>query len=213
MGVVEDQPGTDGETALGEEVVVELTQSCFDVGVAERGAEPIDLESFRRGHISKNELIRRVKGVSARPQGENYRPAKYDAPPPPEPKTDIASEYVGITDPAKGGEEILRWLREDPVRRAYAVEILKEARAALAGGEEKGTLPRDRAPAGTSASEIIRRCRPDPVDFDMDIAWCGRWLALSAFHLVPNVDVRRQALDMVADAVDRPSFGGSTLAA
>lgn len=172
-------------------------------------ADPGDLLSFREGQISKNELIRRVRGISKRPEPGSTPPKNESRRAEPEvhPKT----ENHGITDPSRGCDEILCWISEDPVRNAYAAEILDEACAALVGAEERGRLPRDRAPAGMPVSEIIRRCRPDPQQFDMEVAWFGRWLALSAFHIIPSNAIRRDALNMamerLAKTTDVRSFG------
>jgi hypothetical protein len=177
-------------------------------------ADPIDLQLFRSGRISKNEVIRRVRGISVRREPEPFVIARHGSPCP-VPQA-VVVHHPRISVAAAGSEAILSWLRQDCVRHAYASEILEEAHAALIAAEEKGILPGNCAPSSMSAEEIIRRCRPNPADFDMDVAWLGDWLAIWAFYLIPSASIRREAFNMakqVAEKADRRSFDGSTLAA
>lgn len=174
-------------------------------------ADPVDLEAFRLGRISRNELIRRVNGTSARQESKSSGVSDCGISRSFRQSIEIAC-YPRISDAAEGSEAILSWLHEDGVRDAYASEILEEAYAALVGAEEKGTLPRDRAPSRLSAEEIIRACRPNPANFEMEVAWLAHWLSLWVFHLIPSAAVRRDALGMaieqVAEEIAPRSFGG-----
>lgn len=194
-------------TALG------LSESTVRLTLLVLEANPADQSLLLQGLISRNELIRRVKGTSSPSPINLISVTSRESAKDPEPEP-VRAHYAGITNPIKGCKEILDWMRNIPLHGVYAIQTLKEARMELEKAEAAGSLPRDRAPEGMTAQEIARRCEPNREDFPSDVAWYARWLALSGFHIIPNNDVRghafRMAIKWVSGASDRSTFGKSS---
>ncbi len=49
--------------------------------------------------------------------------------------------------------------------------------------------------------EVIRRCRPDPKNFEFDVACNAWWTYLWVFYLILDPDVCRDALKMALDRI------------
>jgi len=159
-------------------------------------ADPADQDLFRRGEISRNELVRRLKGglpsqniIGETPQQEN--------------RSDDSANV-----PERGSVNVSRlvldWLREHPARSLNARYILREANRELTEAAEANKLPRDRAPIDMPVDEIIRRSRPTPERFEFNVAWYARWTALWAFYLTPDPNLCGNAL---TDALDKVLTG------
>jgi len=186
-------------TALGvSESTIRLTLLLLEAGFDDQAL-------FLESRISRNELLRRVKGISPASEAEPASSPIEKEVSKAEHNEEPVPWYTGITDSAEACEEILEWFRRVPLRGFHIVQTLKEARTLLDRAEAADDLPRDRAPAGMSSTEIARCCQPNREDFPSDVAWYARWLALSAFHIIPNDDVRRDALDITDKRISEVS--------
>ncbi len=156
-------------------------------------ADPADQDRFRRGEITRNELLRRLRA------GAPSRNIPQQAPEEKTRKND--SPNVWKHGSASVCKLILGWLREDPARSFNARHILEQARREVTKAAERNKLPRDRAPIDMPAEEIIRRCRPDPDLFDLDVNWYAAWTGLWVFYLIPDPDLCRNALNEALNRV------------
>lgn len=94
-------------------------------------------------------------------------------------------------------EEIVNWLAS-VFAPGYAEQMIDEARSLLAEAEANGKLPKDKAPAGMSFSEIMSRCEPAPLTSDEvhPLTREAFWLALGCCYAFPDGEVRGRALNL-----------------
>ncbi len=114
-------------------------------------------------------------------------------------KKEQAAEFACLEAAHRGADHILQWFnKEEKIAYPYAERIVLEARRKLREAERDG-LPKEKAPAGLAVSEIIRHCdRAVPATTD-DVNFVERyanWLALWAYHAMPDARVREEALDI-----------------
>jgi hypothetical protein len=159
-------------------------------------ADETDLACLRQGTISRNELLRRVKGTST------FGPATS--------REDTESELGLTVDPAEVCREILNWLAADQHRAFTASSILGLAVAQLKRMMATGNLSRRRDLAGASGEEIILSCRPDPNLHVHPGFWLADWTVNWVFHLIPDPQLCRDALEMalnrVRTSINRPDL-------
>lgn len=162
-------------------------------------AEPGDLDSFRRGEISQNELIRRVRGTSTQRSV-------------PEKNSELESaeaEPEFTTDPIEVCRLVLNWLAKDKQRADDAYLALTFARIRIREAVKRGRLPRRYLQMGVPVEEIIRSCRPNQRHL-LSCSWYAEWLLSWVFQLLPNPKLCRDALDMawsrVRFRIDRPEL-------
>lgn len=149
-------------------------------------ADEADLASFRRGAISRNELIRRIRGTSpAHPDAELK--SELDA-------SDSDKELT--SDPAEVCREILSWLATDESRSSNACLALWLALVKLEQAIKIGALPRRRYQPGTSTEEIIRSSRPKLSRWATPPWWYAEWILNWVICLIPNPGLCRDALKM-----------------
>jgi hypothetical protein len=150
-----------------------------------------DLASFRHGAISRNELIRRVRGTS------QQRPAPDDGcehgP------TDLEPELM--RNPAAVSREILHWLAADQLRASSASLILRKALERLGRAAEAGTHSRRDDLAEMSTEGIILSCCPAPDRSMLPASWCAMWLVIWVFQLIPDSAGCREALNIALGRV------------
>jgi hypothetical protein len=156
-------------------------------------ADPVDQDLFRRGEISRNELLRRLRSGPPSRNGSQQKPEQKTR------KHDSANACKH--DPTNVCRLVLDWLREDPARSFNARHILGQASDEVAKAAKANKLPRDRAPIDMPADEIIRRCCPDPDLFDLDVNWYATWTGLWVFYLIPDPDLCRNALNEALNRV------------
>ena len=104
-----------------------------------------------------------------------------------------------------GSRAIFDWLAVENIFTSYGEQIVDEARSLLAAAEQTGKLPRDAAPPDMPIHDIIRQCKPAApcTDATSFVAWYAYWLALWAFHAMPDVQVRLPALDLALESVGK----------
>jgi len=149
-------------------------------------ASPEDRRQLRAGLISTREVVRRIKGgleLKARKEHEAKKLAN-----------------LGATE--RGAKRVMRWFRDEGISCPYAEQILIEARRKLAEAEMSGALPKEKAPARLKVGDIIHLCGrvvPAFSDAFSFVEHFARWLALWAFHVMPDIQVRDGALDIALD--------------
>ncbi len=149
-------------------------------------ALPEEKRLARLGKISTRELKRRI--AERKTEEAN--------------KKEQAAEFACLEAAHRGADHILQWSnKEEKIAYPYAEQIVLEARRKLREAERDG-LPKEKAPAGLSVSEIIRHCdRAVPATTD-DVNFIERyanWLALWAYHAMPDARVRDEALDIALE--------------
>ncbi len=149
-------------------------------------ALPEEKQQARRREISTRELKRRIADRKA---AKAY-------------KQEQSAEHARLKAAHQGFKHIMHWFNEDEkIAYPQAEQIVLEARRKLREAERDG-LPKEKAPAGLSVSEIIRHCdRAVPATTD-DVNFIERyanWLALWAYHAMPDARVRDEALDIALD--------------
>ena len=151
-------------------------------------ASDADIELARRNGISYSELVRRATGRGSR--------------------VESSCEQVQLTEPTMerripfaDATTILSWLRYDPARECSARLILQEAIRTVAAAERTGRLASLAVPTGVNADQVIESCRPDPDSFDIEVAWYAVWLGRWVVRLIPEADLRCDALNMALERV------------
>jgi len=156
-----------------------------------------DLTAFLNGTISRNELVRRVKGTSTEVPMSEKPDLRFS-------ESHPAVRYFRVR------RDILEWLAEDEQRASSAALILGLALAQLDRGAGPGTLFQRPADSGASTETVIASCRPDPNRFAIAVSWYAAWLANWVVSLIPDPALCRHALNMalarVRTCISRPDL-------
>jgi hypothetical protein len=163
-------------------------------------ADETDLACLRQGTISRNELLRRVRGTSTL----GAAPFRHAKPESSDPEQEVTKA------PAEVCREILDWLAADRRRAFTAPSILGLAIAQLKRMMATRTLCRRRDLANASIDEIILSCRPEPNQHVHPAFWHADWTMSWVLHLVPDPRLCRDALEMalnrVRTSISRPDL-------
>jgi hypothetical protein len=146
-------------------------------------ASPEERRRARLGEISTRELLRRI----ADRQAQEAEKAKQ------------AEQQVCVEAAQEGAGHLLQWFYDEQMARAYAEQVVLEARRKLFEAERDGNLPKEKAPADLEISEIIRLCDLAVPPCTDDISFVERyanWLSLWSYHAMPDGRVREKALDI-----------------
>jgi hypothetical protein len=154
-------------------------------------ANRVDQIAFRLGSISRNELIRRVRGTSNQCPARAQRCESERA----------ESELEQTWEPAGVCREILSWLATDESRATSAYLILSLAVPELNRLGEQGPVSRYGDLGGMTTEDVIFRCRPARDRSMLPAALLARWLLTWVFSLIPDPAGCRDALNMALDRV------------
>jgi len=140
----------------------------------------------RQRKISTNELVRRAEAA------EICRTSKKHE----------EQELEGTQAAARGSKAICAWLVKEQVSGGFGEQILCESQRKLAEAEQNNRFPLGAAPANMPVEEIIRMCKPagpttDAVDL---VARFAYWLALWAYYVITDSNVRYRAFELALNA-------------
>jgi len=149
-------------------------------------APAADLAAARHGEITFNELVRRAKAAAQKRALQAQQAARQDQ----ERQADQAAKLI------------CDWLRKQNIGGPDGETIINLVRDKFKQARSSGIpLPKVAAPAGRSAAELIKLCRPKrPIpDNAENNNWYVDWLLWWVMYVVRDSDVRDQALDIALE--------------